>query len=84
MKIFNVHDSKAQAYLRPFFEKTAGLAVRAFETAARDTEHAFNKYPGDYTLFEVGNHDEETGIITGLATHINLGKALDYIGDTTS
>lgn len=77
-KIFSIHDSKAEAYLAPFFEATAGTAVRRFETAINDETSPFNKYPGDYTLFEIGEWDEQTATLTNHKTDINLGSAIQY------
>ncbi len=77
-KIFTVYDSKAEAHLPPFFSPATGLALRAFETAANTPDHDFNKYPGDYTLFELGFFDE---IKCDWAFHeakINLGTALEF------
>lgn len=78
-KVFAVFDSKASAYLSPFFAKTAGLALRSFEQAANAEEHNFHKYAGDYTLFELGTFNEDTAEIVMLKNHINLGLALVHI-----
>lgn len=66
MKIFAVYDSKAEAYLQPYFAQTLGTAVRMFTSAAQDQESTFHKHAEDYTLFELGEFDEYTGKITGL------------------
>ena len=55
MKIYTVYDSKAEAYLTPFFLKTDALAMREIETAVNTADHQFNKYPGDYTLYRTGS-----------------------------
>lgn len=79
MKIFTIYDSKAEAFLPPFYERSTGLAVRAFEDAANNSEHQFNKYPSDYTLFELGEFNETTAEFTHLKAHINLGLAVIFI-----
>lgn len=33
-----------------------------FGAAVRDPNHEFGKFPEDYTLFHVGEFDQETGI----------------------
>lgn len=63
MRIFTVHDSKADAYLPPFYMRTKGEAIRAFETTVKDTNSQFNKYPADYTLVELGEFDEQSASI---------------------
>lgn len=83
MKLFTVHDSKAEAFIVPFYERTTGLAVRAFTQAANEPDHQFNKFPSDYTLFELGNFDELTAEIEMLATPKALGLAVNFIEHTT-
>ncbi len=81
LKVFSVYDSKAEAFIQPFYSQTTGTAVRSFEQAVQDPTHEFRKFAGDYTLFELGEFDQSTGHFTQLATHINLGLALTYIKD---
>lgn len=61
LKIFSVHDSKAAAFLPPFFMTTEGQATRAFANALMDSTHQFGMNPADYTLYSVGVWDDETG-----------------------
>ncbi|AZL82930.1 nonstructural protein [Apis mellifera associated microvirus 29] len=79
MKIFTVHDSKAEAYLPPFYMKTKGEALRAFETTVKDTNSQFNKYPHDYTLVELGNFDENSAAIVTHQAPLILANASEYI-----
>lgn len=64
MKIFTVYDSKAKAYLQPFFSRTDATAVRDLKAAANTHDHQFNKYAEDYTLYVIGEFDEITGKIS--------------------
>lgn len=77
--IFTCYDSKAEIYLTPFFEQTRGSAMRAWMQICTDPQTQFNKFPGDYTLFEIGTFDEHTGNISLYSAKINLGLALDMI-----
>lgn len=61
MRIYTVHDSKAEAYLQPFFAANDAVAMRYLETAANDSGHEFARHAEDYTLFEIGGFDETTG-----------------------
>lgn len=81
LKTFSIYDSKAEAFLSPFFSHTAGLALRNFEEAANTEGHAFKKHPGDYSLFELGEFDDVTGQIIMHSTPINLGLALTVVHD---
>lgn len=78
-KIYTVHDIKAEAYLAPFFVPTAGLAIRTFAETCNTPDHDFSKYPEDYTLMELGDYDETTGLITAHPAPIAIGKALDFV-----
>lgn len=64
--IFAIYDTKAQAFGQPFFQQTAGLAARGFGQACLNTEGEFYKFPLDFTLYEIGVYDDETGKIESL------------------
>jgi hypothetical protein len=61
--IFSVRDSKAGAYLPPFFMPTRAQAERAFADCINDEKHQFGKHPEDYTFYEIGSFDDHTGKI---------------------
>lgn len=82
-KIFTVYDSKAEAYLQPFFADTTGIATRDFEGAVNNPEHQFAKHLGDYTLFELGTFNERTAQFENLKTPLNLGLAITYCTSAT-
>jgi hypothetical protein len=82
MFIYSVYDSKAEAYLPPFFLPTKAAALRAFGDAAVDPKHQFAAHPEDYTLFELGTYEETTGSITPHEAKIGLGSALDFRRET--
>lgn len=76
--MFSVYDSKATAFITPFFSPTTATAVRAFAAAANDHGHEFGRYAGDYTLFCIGTFDSESGKITPSNVQENLGTALSH------
>ncbi len=61
LKIYSVWDSKAAAYIQPFFATNDAVATRMFETAANDAGHDFHRYAEDYALFRIGQFDQEKG-----------------------
>lgn len=83
LKMFSIFDSKAEAYLAPFFCPTAAVAMRNFEQAANDEGHAFHRHSGDYTLFELSEFNDATAELTPLKTPHNLGLAQNFIKPTT-
>lgn len=78
VKIFAVYDSKAEAYLTPFFSPTTATAIRAFEAAAQSEDHDFSSFAADYTLMEIGEFEHNTAAIRLLDAPFNLGTALTY------
>lgn len=79
LSVFSVFDSKVQAFLTPFFVANKAVALRSFMTACQDVSTDFHRYAGDYTLFEIGLWDSETGDWMPLDAKINLGLASQFI-----
>lgn len=77
MQIFTIYDSKAEAYLPPFYCPNTAVAIRSFATCADDPEHAFCKNPGDYTLFRLGDWDDQTSNFEITEAKQTLGTALE-------
>lgn len=77
LKAFSIFDSKAEAYIQPFFHRATGEAIRAFETACSKPDHAFHIHAADYTLFEIGTFDESNACLTKKVP-LNLGNALQF------
>lgn len=82
-KVFTVHDSKAEAYLKPFLMRTKGEAIRAMQELANDQKHDFAKYSEDYTLFEIGTYDDETGTYEMLKSKLSLGNGIEFKNTTS-
>lgn len=83
MYIYSIYDSKAEAYLRPFFSPSKGLALRSVLAALEDPNHDLAKYPGDFTLFELGVWDDATGLFEPHSAKLNLGVMLEIAGRTS-
>lgn len=80
-KMFCVFDVKVGAYAQPFFMRTAGEALRSWEEACNDSQSMMCKHPADYTLFEVGEFDDNSGrvatyeVLKPLSTAIEVKRA---------
>lgn len=61
LECFAVWDSKAMAYLPPFFMPNAAMALRVFTDCVNDPAHQWGRHPEDYTLFFVGRFDTLLG-----------------------
>lgn len=77
MKMFSIKDSKAEAYLMPIFAPTVGVAIRIFQKAATTPDSDFCRYAADYTLFEVGTWNENTGRCKPIDANKNIINGLD-------
>lgn len=61
MKMYAIYDQKAESYNMPFAISTDGLARRAFEDACKDPRTDLSRYPGDFSLYNIGLWSETTG-----------------------
>lgn len=54
------------AYARPFFVPTTAVAIRSFiqEVNRAGDDNQMHRTPEDYSLYHLGDYDEETGTIT--------------------
>ncbi len=78
LEIFSVFDSKAEAFLPPFFLPMIGQATRVFQNCANDEAHQFGANPADYTLFHLGSFNDESAKITLIKTPKSLGIAQEF------
>lgn len=60
-KVYVVHDSKADAFMMPFFMNEDEQAIRGFQDQVNNPETPFHNHAADYTLFRIGKYSEETG-----------------------
>jgi len=82
LKVFSVYDSKAEAYLPPFFMQSEGQARRIFGDCCNDEGHQFGKHPEDYTLFEIAEFDDGSAVVTPSKTPMSFGLGLEYISES--
>lgn len=78
LRIFGVYDSKAKAWLQPFFVKNKVDAIRAITNLVNEDKHNFNLYAADYVLFELAEFNEETGDIKSHPAKVNLGVLVEF------
>lgn len=79
LKIFAVYDSAVGAYMQPFFMQSKGQAIRAWQDTINDSKTQFHAHPSDFTLFELGEYDDENGTFTNLPAKLSLGTALELL-----
>ena len=59
----SVKDRAADAYGRPMFVPSVGVAIRSFsdEVNRKDPENQLFNHPDDFDLYELGVFDDSTG-----------------------
>lgn len=77
-KMFTIFDSKAEAFLPPFFLPTKAMAVRVFTDCVNDEEHNWGKHPEDYTLFQLGNWNDSSAVIEMDEPKIAVGNGMEF------
>lgn len=82
LSMFSVYDSKVEAFIQPFFAPKTAVGLRLFKAACNNAEADFHRFAADYTLFELGEFDQDTAAFNIHATPINLGVALTFIDST--
>lgn len=78
-KVFAIYDSKAACHLDFWLAPTKAAAVRNFEAAAMDEESNFHRWAADYTLFYLGEWDEETATFYLMEAKESMGTALEHL-----
>jgi hypothetical protein len=84
LQVFSARDSKAGAYLQPFFLPNEAVAVRAMSNCLTDENHAFYRNPEDYSLYILGEYEDTTGkfVLLDAPTHlcnlVDLANASDH------
>lgn len=79
MKIFCVYDCKVESFGTPLFFKTKGDALRGFSEVANDLKTQIGKYPADFTLFEMGDYDENKGKFILYSTPTSIACAIEFV-----
>lgn len=77
-QVYTVYDSKAEVYLQPFMFKTKGEAIRAFTETVNDNKSNISRYPEDFTLFHLGEYDDNSGQYKLLEIKVSIGLALEF------
>lgn len=73
-----IYDSAAQAFNTPFFQQNDGLAIRAFQGLVNaDDKNNVSEYPEQFTLFKIGEYDDQDGKIKG-TDPVSLGVGITY------
>lgn len=73
MQVFSVLDKAVGAYLPPVFARSRGEMLRSFSQAVNTPDHQFAKHSVDYTLFQIGTWDDNSGMFQPMEPQRILG-----------
>lgn len=79
MRIYSIFDSKAGAYLTPFFHRNNATAMRDMEQGVNDPSTGLHKYPADFALFCLAEWDDVAGTIFVLDHPEPLGSLRQFV-----
>lgn len=79
MQLFSVLDKLAGVYGLPFCAKNQALAVRDFAHACRDSQSGLHRNPSDYSLWLVGEFDDQTGQVLGQSKLTFVADATQFV-----
>lgn len=78
LKMFSLYDGAAGFYQDPFTARADGEVLRDLGKIAQDPKAGqLHQHPADFTLFKIGEYDNNTGMVTMYETKVNLGTVLD-------
>lgn len=72
-KAFTILDTKTGIYNAPFFVHLAAHAIRAICDLCNAGDSTPARYPHDFMLFEIGEYDDNTGLLSS-REYMNYGS----------
>lgn len=75
LRMYVIHDGKAESFLTPFFQKSHGEAERSFHQLLGDEKSLIAKYPEDFDLYYLGEYDDQMGTVVALDSPQHIVKA---------
>jgi len=73
LQVFSVFDAKTMAYLTPVYMHTKGEMLRAMVDCYNLPDHQFRRHPSDYTVFHLGEYDDQDASFNLLTPKLTLG-----------
>lgn len=73
-----LYDRATEAYAPIMTVHTRGEAIRSFKNECNNPQSPINQHPSDYELWQLGEYDDQTGMI--VSTHERIARAEDYTG----
>ena len=78
-KIFTIHDKKAEAHFPPFYMPNLSMAIRTFGDMVNNAESQISNHPEDYTLYELGEWEDNDATFTIHKEKISHGNGIEFV-----
>lgn len=78
LHVYAVFDKALQAFSRPFFVPTRGVALRGFIDECGNPNSELAKHPSDYELHQVAEFDEITGYFNSVSPTELVVRASEF------
>jgi len=84
--LFSIKDKALDTYSAPYMQATADAGIRMFRDLVYfgDENNRYKRSPEDYTLYIVGEFDDETAELANLEKPILLTSATEMIGENSN
>lgn len=82
--LFSIYDSKAETFYKPIPDISVGSMLRNFQELSNDKNTVVGKHPEDFTLFQIGEWDDDKGEVIMLESKVSLGMAIQYVDSKPS
>lgn len=72
VQAYSLFDSKAKLFSQPFFALNDAVAKRMCAATANDEKSSLAQHPEDYSLFHIGEFDDDKGLLFPSGQNTNL------------
>lgn len=73
--ICSVYDIKTKEFDQPFAVRHLADAIREFQIIAKNPQTKWGKNPEDFSLYAIGEFDDESGQLLSSSPHTLLSQA---------
>lgn len=77
-ELMSVYDTKARAFLTPWFSQNLQVAARSFSEVVNNPVHIIFRNAEDFNLYHLGSWDDNTAQVEMHKQPVNLGSAVNF------
>lgn len=82
-QLYTIYDSKSETYGKPFHEQNTATALRSARNILTNPDSVITHNPEDFTLWHMGEFDDNTGEIELFSPAVCVCKFIDLTGETS-